>query len=99
MDWSWRLFEGVNDGAAGNGFVVHHEDVAGGNFLFFGRGAAAKKEAEKIHAGGNGAEGGGVDALRFFVKFLEQRLDRVGHLGDWVRPAMPALPVRAWRRR
>ena len=44
------FFERVDDGAAGNGLVVHDQDVGGGNFLFFGRGAAFKQEAEKIHA-------------------------------------------------
>src|SRR5208282_6542300 len=64
------LLEGVDDGAAGNRLVVHDQDVAGGDFLSFGRDTTAKKKAEKVHAGGNGAERGRIDVLRFFVKLL-----------------------------
>ena len=76
------LFEGIDDGAAGNGLVIHDEDFGGGNLLFFRQRAAFEQEAEKIHGGGDGASGGGVDVFRLLVNFLEQGLEGGGHVGD-----------------
>ena len=41
-----------------------------------------EKEAEKIHTRCDGAEGGAVDVLGFFVKLLEQGLKGGGHVRD-----------------
>ncbi len=49
-------------------------------------GSCWEKEAEKIHARRDGAEGGGVDVLGFFVKLLEEGFEGGGHVRDGGQP-------------
>ena len=76
------LLQRINDGAAGNGLVVHHQDFGGGKFLAVRQGALFEQEPEKIHRRRNRAGGGGIDVLRFLVHLLEQGLEGGGHVGD-----------------
>ena len=80
--------EGVDDGAAGDGFVVHDQYFGPGLSEHIRRirevGVFHERDQE-INGGGDGAEGGGVDIFRLFEEFLQQGFEGVGQLGDLVQ--------------
>src|SRR5579884_473890 len=79
------FFQGVSDGAARNGFVVHHEDIGlglllGGLRLRFHE--PVKKHTDEVNSHGQRSKRGRREVFWLVTKLLEKSFHRVGQLRD-----------------